>query len=131
MKAKIFEELLESVREFALVQLEKVIQQNASASEEMASTPEELSSQSEQLVSALAFFRTGDDGHVAMVRGASARPARPAEVAAGRAAKPSAHGLPAARAMAAKAGAVVNLRLKDREKDKEKADDLDKEFERF
>ncbi|MGA9415326.1 MAG: methyl-accepting chemotaxis protein, partial [Terriglobales bacterium] len=58
----------------ALVQLEKVIQQNASASEEMASTTEELTSQSEQLVSALGFFRTGEDGHVASVRSVAARP---------------------------------------------------------
>jgi methyl-accepting chemotaxis protein len=45
----------------ALQQLEKVIQQNASASEEMASTTEELTGQSDQLVSALSFFRTGDE----------------------------------------------------------------------
>ncbi len=110
----------------ALVQLEKVIQQNASASEEMASTTEELTSQSEQLVSALAFFRTGDDGHTTAVRSVAAKPVRHVEPAAGRVAKP------AGKAMAAKAGAGVNLRLKDRDKDKgEKADDLDKEFERF
>jgi methyl-accepting chemotaxis protein len=107
----------------ALVQLEKVIQQNASASEEMASTTEELSSQSEQLVSALAFFRTGDNDHTT-VRSAVARPTRHVEVASGRTARP------AGKAMAAKAGAGVNLRLKDKDKG-EKADDLDKEFERF
>jgi len=45
----------------ALQQLEQVIQQNASASEEMASTTEELTGQSDQLVSALAFFHTGDE----------------------------------------------------------------------
>ncbi len=45
----------------ALQQLEQVIQQNASASEEMASTTEELTGQSDQLVSALCFFRTGDE----------------------------------------------------------------------
>jgi methyl-accepting chemotaxis protein len=114
----------------ALVELEKVIQQNASASEEMASTTEELSSQSDQLVSALAFFRTGEEGHAATVHTAVAKPARHAEAAAARVAKPNGHTAPhAAKAMAAKAGAGVNLRLKD--KDKEKADDLDKEFERF
>ena len=112
----------------ALVQLEKVIQQNASASEEMASTTEELTSQSEQLVSALGFFRTGDDGHVAYVRSAAAKPARHVEAAPARTAKPAGHAAPP-KAMAAKAGAGVNLKLKD--KDKEKADDLDKEFERF
>jgi len=114
----------------ALVELEKVIQQNASASEEMASTTEELSSQSDQLVSALAFFRTGEEGHTATVHTAVAKPARHVEAAAARGAKPNGHAAPhAAKTMAAKAGAGVNLRLKD--KDKEKADDLDKEFERF
>lgn len=41
----------------ALVQLDQVIQQNASASEEMSSTSEELSAQAEQLQSAISFFR--------------------------------------------------------------------------
>ncbi|MGA7558897.1 MAG: methyl-accepting chemotaxis protein [Terriglobales bacterium] len=112
----------------ALVQLEKVIQQNASASEEMASTTEELTSQSEQLVSALGFFRTGEDGHVASVRSVAARPARHVEAASSKTAKPAGHAAPP-KAMAARAGAGVNLKLKD--KDKEKADDLDKEFERY
>ena len=112
----------------ALVQLEKVIQQNASASEEMASTTEELTSQSEQLVSALGFFRTGEDGHVASVRSAAAKPARHVEAASAKTAKPAGHAAPP-KAMAARAGAGVNLKLKD--KDKEKADDLDKEFERY
>ena len=102
----------------ALVQLEKVIQQNASASEEMASTTEELSSQSDQLVSALAFFRTGDEGRGSTtVRTALAKPA----------AKPVSHADHAHKAKAARAG--VSLSLKDRDKDK--ADDLDKDFERF
>jgi len=112
----------------ALVQLEKVIQQNASASEEMASTTEELTSQSEQLVSALGFFRTGEDGHVASARSVAAKPARHVEAAPAKTAKPAGHAAPP-KAMAAKAGAGVNLKLKD--KDKEKADDLDKEFERY
>jgi len=112
----------------ALVQLEKVIQQNASASEEMASTTEELTSQSEQLVSALGFFRTGEDGHIASVRSVAAKPARHVEAAPAKTAKPAGHAAPP-KAMAAKAGAGVNLKLKD--KDKEKADDLDKEFERY
>jgi methyl-accepting chemotaxis protein len=106
----------------ALQQLEKVIQQNASASEEMASTTQELSSQSDQLVSALAFFRTGEGGHTANARTASAKPARHVDPPAGKAAKPNGH-TPLAKKAAA--GAGVNLKLKD------KADDLDKEFERF
>jgi methyl-accepting chemotaxis protein len=110
----------------ALQQLEKVIQQNASASEEMSSTTEELSSQSDQLVSALAFFRTGDDGHTA-VRSAAAKPVKHVAAAAagasGHMAKHNAHtGAPPAKVIG-KGG--VNLKLKD------KADDLDKEFERF
>src|SRR5579862_2580380 len=52
----------------ALQQLEQVIQQNASAAEEMASTTEELTGQSEQLVSALAFFHTGDEGQGSIKR---------------------------------------------------------------
>ena len=106
----------------ALQQLEKVIQQNASASEEMASTTEELSSQSDQLVSALAFFRTGDGGHTPAVR-SSAKALRHDEPAAGKPAKANGHATPLAKKAAA--GAGVNLKLKD------KADDLDKEFERY
>ena len=43
----------------ALLQLDKVIQQNASASEEMASTSETLSSQADQLQELMTFFNTG------------------------------------------------------------------------
>jgi methyl-accepting chemotaxis protein len=107
----------------ALVQLEKVIQQNASASEEMAATTEQLSSQSDQLVSALAFFRTEDDGHAAVrsvgkaVRHAEAAPAsRPPKAS---------HAAPMAKKAAAAGGGGVSLKMKD------KGDDLDKEFERF
>ncbi len=46
----------------AVVQLDQVIQQNASASEEMASTSEELASQAEQLQATMEFFRV--DGSV-------------------------------------------------------------------
>lgn len=42
----------------ALVQLDSVIQSNASASEEMAATAEELSSQAEQLQESMSFFKT-------------------------------------------------------------------------
>jgi len=99
----------------ALVQLEKVIQQNASASEEMASTTEELTSQSEQLVSALGFFRTGEDGHVASVRSVAAKPARHVEAAPAKTAKPAGHAAPP-KAMAAKAGPelISNSRIKTR-----------------
>jgi methyl-accepting chemotaxis protein len=45
-----------------------VIQQNASASEEMASSSEELASQAEQLQSAIEFFKVNDDGRAAAAR---------------------------------------------------------------
>jgi methyl-accepting chemotaxis protein len=45
----------------AMVQLDTVIQQNASASEEMAAMSEELSGQSQQLASALAFFKLSEE----------------------------------------------------------------------
>jgi methyl-accepting chemotaxis protein len=126
----------------ALQQLEKVIQQNASASEEMASTTEELTGQSDQLVSALSFFRTGDEGRPAQARPGAARPAerfdghtegagRPKQAAPnghgsganGKSVKPNARATPAGAKTAAKAG--VSLRLND------KHDDLDGEFERY
>ena len=107
----------------ALQQLEKVIQQNASASEEMASTTEELSAQSDQLVSALAFFKTGEDGHVQKVRSAAPRAVKHTEVSFNKASKPNGHAAPPTVKTNAKAG--VNLKLK------EKGDELDKEFERF
>ncbi len=46
----------------AMVQLDTVIQQNASASEEMASMAEELSSQAVQLTETMSFFKLGGDG---------------------------------------------------------------------
>jgi methyl-accepting chemotaxis protein len=104
----------------ALQQLEKVIQQNASASEEMASTTEELTGQSDQLMSALGFFRTGDDLGGRGARPDAAKAARPTEIA-GRTAPGSGHvstAKPAARS-------GVTLKLKD------KGDSLDQEFERF
>jgi methyl-accepting chemotaxis protein len=46
----------------ALAQLDQVVQQNASSSEEVASTAEELASQAEHLQSAIEFFHLGKDG---------------------------------------------------------------------
>jgi len=104
----------------ALQQLEQVIQQNASASEEMASTTEELTGQSEQLVSALAFFKTGEEaGPIADRNHASRR--TPHEAA--KRGKPNGHLTSTAGKAAAKPG--VSLRLSD------KQDDLDGEFERY
>ncbi len=127
----------------ALQQLEQVIQQNASASEEMASTTEELTGQSDQLVSALSFFRTGEDGRHVQARPGAARPAERFDPhsdgasrtkshaspqghgngANGKSAKSNAHATTAGARPGAKAG--VSLRLND------KHDDLDGEFERF
>ena len=105
----------------ALQQLEKVIQQNASASEEMAATTEELTGQSDQLVNALAFFRTGDDGHAPVHQFARARPAGRADSAK---VKPAwSHG--AQSVAKSGAGAGVSLRLK------ESREDSDEEFERY
>jgi methyl-accepting chemotaxis protein len=108
----------------ALQQLEQVIQQNASASEEMASTTEELTGQSAQLVSALSFFRTGDDGRTSARKSVAEKPAGFVDVAAEIAPKPNGHGgSSSAKTTAAKGG--INLRLTD------KHDDLDGEFERY
>ena len=105
----------------ALQQLEQVIQQNASASEEMASTTEELTGQSDQLVSALAFFHTGNEEGARARKPGGAKAARPVQGAPARAVKPNGH----TGVAGAKAAAGVNLRLKD------KHDDLDGEFERY
>jgi methyl-accepting chemotaxis protein len=106
----------------ALQQLEQVIQQNASAAEEMASTTEELTGQSEQLVSALSFFHTGDEEGSRGRRVGGGKPARPAQSAPARSAKPNGHA-PAVAKAAPKAG--VSLRLTD------KHDETDAEFERY
>jgi methyl-accepting chemotaxis protein len=105
----------------ALQQLEQVIQQNASASEEMASTTEELTGQSDQLVSALSFFRTGDEDGGRARKPVAAKSARQPQASPAKAAKANGHG----NSSGVKAGGGVSLRLKD------KHDDLDGEFERY
>ncbi|MDR3737387.1 MAG: methyl-accepting chemotaxis protein [Terracidiphilus sp.] len=108
----------------ALQQLEQVIQQNASASEEMASTTEELTGQADQLVSALSFFRTGDeDGSSARRSVAAPKATRQPQAASAKPAKSNDHGLSSGAKTVAKAG--ISLRLK------EKTDVLDSEFERY
>jgi len=102
----------------ALQQLEQVIQQNASAAEEMASTTEELTGQSSQLISALAFFRTRDDGRLAQLQTTAAKPVQYAAAESGK-------GTPSGVISLAKAKSGVSLRLK------EKQDDTDGEFERY
>jgi methyl-accepting chemotaxis protein len=105
----------------ALQQLEQVIQQNASAAEEMASTTEELTGQSDQLVSALSFFKTGDENGAHLRKGAGAKPAKHAQEAPARAAKPGG----AAGAAHGVSRPGINLKLND------KQDELDAEFERY
>jgi methyl-accepting chemotaxis protein len=63
----------------AMVQLDTVIQQNASASEEMAGMSEELSGQARQLASTVAFFKLADAGTGS---GAAAREAAPVRTGA-------------------------------------------------
>jgi methyl-accepting chemotaxis protein len=107
----------------ALQQLEKVIQQNASASEEMASTTEQLTGQSDQLMSALGFFRTGDQS--------PSRAGRPGTTRAPRTEEPPAK----APSASGHTGGAANARSTSRSgvslKMKEKGDHLDKDFERF
>jgi methyl-accepting chemotaxis protein len=104
----------------ALQQLEQVIQQNASAAEEMASTTEELTGQSEQLVSALSFFKTGDEVREQQQRGG--KPPRSVHAAPARSAKAVGQSGNAAKT-AIKGG--LKLRLN------EKHDEMDGEFERY
>ena len=97
----------------------------------MASTTEELTSQSDQLVSALAFFRTGEEGHTATVRTAVAKPARHVEAGGRQGGQAERPRRPACREDDGGQGRGRGQSRKLKDKDKEKADDLDKEFERF
>jgi methyl-accepting chemotaxis protein len=108
----------------ALQQLEQVIQQNASAAEEMASTTEELTGQADQLVSALSFFRTGDEGRLVPLQSAAALSTKHS-TAVQSAAKLSNSQTAMISARPAKAGGV-SLHLEDK-----KHDALDSEFERY
>ena len=89
----------------------------------MASTTEELTCQSAQLVSALSFFRTGEDGRTSARKSVADKSAGFVDDAAQIAAKLNGHGSASTAKPAAKGG--VSLRLKD------KHDDLDGEFERY
>jgi methyl-accepting chemotaxis protein len=108
----------------ALQQLESVIQQNASAAEEMASTTEELTAQSDQLVSALGFFRTGDEGSSRVVRPSAAKSeARRPQAVPAKPAKAVPHAVHTELKATGTTG--FNLRLK------KKDDSLDNGFERY
>jgi len=104
----------------ALQQLEKVIQQNATAAEEMASTTEELTGQSDQLVSAIGFFRTGDENRAPAARSGGAKSAAPLK----KLQEAVTHG-PAASAPKKPAKSGVALKMRD------SGDAVDKEFERY
>jgi methyl-accepting chemotaxis protein len=65
----------------ALLQLDQVVQRNASASEEMASMSEELSGQAEQLQRTIAFFRIDDGAGMGWTHEGSGRAAADAPLA--------------------------------------------------
>jgi len=100
-----------------------VIQQNASASEEMASTAEELNSQADQLQEIISFFRI--DSHLAAYGGVSksvskARPKAKLQIGPGR--KP--------KTAKKVAGSDINGKGVEFDMDGD-TDGLDKEFERY
>ena len=102
----------------ALQQLEQVIQQNASAAEEMASTTEELTGQSEQLVTALSFFKTGEEEHLPMRR-------NPAKNGGRRAASAPAASIKSNGPLPSGTKQGIQLQMNDAQ------DELDGEFERY
>lgn len=102
----------------SIMQLDQVIQQNASASEEMASTAEELLGQAEQLQDAMSYFKVGEAAR-RETRRASAAPFHPTHSA------PAAR--PASRPTSQPTGPVGGVEL-DMGHDR---DELDHEFEKF
>jgi methyl-accepting chemotaxis protein len=108
----------------AIQQLDQVIQQNASGSEEMASTAEELASQSEQLQSAIAFFKTGDDGRQTSIVQRIAAPRATYTVNVAHAEKKKISAAPRVKIPARPAGVAIEMRNADRDK-------LDEEFEKY
>jgi methyl-accepting chemotaxis protein len=94
-----------------------VIQQNASAAEEMASTTDELTGQSDQLVSALGFFRIPD------TEGAAAHAGAKPNGALGKLKAAVRHPEPQAAKKPSKSGVALKMAGP--------ADHADKEFERY
>ena len=99
-----------------------IIQQNASASEEMASSSEELASQAEQLQSAIEFFKVTDDGRRTAKVAARApvhAPAKPAAPATHHPILPPHKAKPTGASMtpraAASAGVMIDLEPKGSE----------------
>jgi methyl-accepting chemotaxis protein len=113
----------------SIIQLDQVIQQNASASEEMASTAEELSSQAEQMQEAVSFFNIGEGGHRSRSRAGVAPmktriPHRtPLSVAHTSSPGGNGHSHPELAAAVTDGGVELNMG--------NNGDDLDKEFESF
>jgi methyl-accepting chemotaxis protein len=105
----------------SIVQLDQVIQQNASASEEMASTAEELSSQADQLQDSVNYFRVENGSR----RGKNSAASRNrVQVAHAKSGNPTHFaGVASPRNPSAGSGVVLDLSTD--------GDDLDNEFERF
>ncbi|HTX72777.1 MAG TPA: methyl-accepting chemotaxis protein [Rectinemataceae bacterium] len=72
----------------AILQLDQVIQQNASGAEELSATSEALASQAQQLMSTISFFRLGDDRGRGKSSPASTGPAAAGRAGAERTARP-------------------------------------------
>ena len=93
----------------AMVQLDQVIQQNASASEEMASMAEELSGQAAQLTETMAFFKIGGAARTAAEPKHEIHVARIAAKAAPSGASPAPGGAPSRTAIIpAKRGSAMD-----------------------
>jgi len=73
----------------SMLQLDKVTQENTSASEELSATAAELSAQADQLADAISFFVTDAEEAVAKTRATAARPGRAADAAPARGAAPA------------------------------------------
>ncbi len=105
----------------AINELDKVVQQNAGASEEMASTAEELSSQAQELQSTIAFFKIGETTQYRQVHVQKTVPHTPK-----RPPQPKAIPQQPVKAIAGKPTAGIKLDMGSSGADSEDAD-----FERF
>jgi methyl-accepting chemotaxis protein len=112
----------------AIGQLDKVIQGNASASEEMASTSEELSAQAQALAQAMTFFTVRSGGRAAQVPGRTARSRAGSGRTTVTASRPTRAALPAATSTPRPAAPKVKPRALSSGVDLSMDDD---EYERF
>jgi methyl-accepting chemotaxis protein len=119
------------------MQLDQVIQENASASEEMASTAEELNSQSEQLLGAISFFKVngnGDGGK--QVRQLAAPAAKPAERTGGseqgtRAQAQQQQAAPRREQQQSRSSSATETGIKLADAETDSGDGTDADFEEF